>query len=331
MTEVGLCPQGNPTFRQGGKRCYEGFNGISRISHRTPTMASNRPRGFAEWNPQRKTRDLLFQVNSVLADFRDHLPVTARQVFYRLVAVFDYEKSDASYDRLLETLNRARRAGLVPMDSIRDDGATAVGLQRWDSAEEFLDNCHHWAKGFELDLQQDQQFYVEVLCEAAGMVPQLDRVARRYGIPVRSSGGFDSTTVKHQLGRFYGNKSQPVVILHLGDLDPSGEHIHLNLQDDVGAFAEHYGTFVDVRRVAVTAEHQAEFNLPTGIPKKDDKRAFDYDFTVQCEALPPDVLASILTTEIEATIDMDIWEQAVDRQAEIRDQLVEALDGISVL
>ena len=294
-------------------------------------MASNRPRGFASWRPQQKTQDLLFQVNAVLADYSDQLPVTARQVFYRLVATVDYEKTEASYKRLLETLNRARRAGLVDMDSIRDDGATAVGLNRFDSADDFLSNCRYWAKGFELDLQQNQQFYIEVLCEAAGMVPQLNRVASRYGIPVRSSGGFDSTTVKHQLGRFYGAKTKPVVILHLGDLDASGEHIHLNLQDDVGAFSDHYGTAVDVRRIAVTAEHQAEFNLPTGIPKKDDKRAFDYDFTVQCEALPPDVLASILTTEIEATIDMDIWKQAVDRQAEIRDQLVEALDGISVL
>ena len=104
-------------------------------------MATNRPRGFVDWNPQLKTRDLLFQVNAVLADYSDQLPVTARQVFYRLVATVGFEKSEASYKRLLETLNRARRAGLVDMDSIRDDGATAVGLGRYENADDFLDTC----------------------------------------------------------------------------------------------------------------------------------------------------------------------------------------------
>jgi hypothetical protein len=75
----------------------------------------------------------------------------------------------------------------------------------------------------------------------------------------------------------------------------------------------------------------SQYNLPTGIPKKDDKQAFDYDFTVQCEALPPDVLASILTTEIEDTIDMNVWSKAVIRQTEISSQLVKALGRTHLL
>lgn len=172
-------------------------------------MASNRPRGFADWNPQTKTRELLDQVNQVLEDYRAQLPVTARQVYYRLVARFDFDKTEKAYKRLLETLNRARRAGLVPMDSIRDDGSTARGLHRYDDVQDFIESTKRYAKVFELDLQLDQPAYVEVLCEAAGMVPQLNRVASRYGIPVRSSGGFDSTTVKHSLGRFYGEMGAP--------------------------------------------------------------------------------------------------------------------------
>lgn len=294
-------------------------------------MASSRPRGFAGWSPQRKTTDLLDQVNQVLEDYRAQLPVTARQVYYRLVARFDFDKTEKAYKRLLETLNRARRAGLVPMDSIRDDGSTARGLHRYDDAQDFIDSTKAYAKVFELDLQLDQPAYVEVLCEAAGMVPQLNRVASRYGIPVRSSGGFDSTTVKHSLGRIYGEMGKPVIVLHVGDLDPSGEHIHRNLNEDVGAFTSYYGGELTVERIAVTAEHQQTYNLPTGVPKKDDAREFPYDFTVQAEALPPDVLATIVREAIERNIDMDVWQQAVDRQAELRDQLVEALDGITVL
>lgn len=294
-------------------------------------MTSKRPRGFADWNPQQKTLDLLNQVNQVLETYKNQLPVTARQVYYRLVSVFGFEKTEKASKRLGEILNRARRAGLVPMDSIRDDGATAVGLDRFDSAEDFLKSCRYWAKCFELDLQQDQPFYAEVLCEAAGMVPQLNRVARPYGIPVRSSGGFDSTTVKHSLGKFYGQMGKPVIVLHIGDLDPSGEHIHKNLNEDVGAFTRHYGGALSVYRIAVTASQMYEYRLPTGIPKEDDDREFPYDFTVQAEALPPDVLASIVKGAIERHTDMDIWEKAVERQAEIRLQLADLLDRTHLL
>lgn len=295
-------------------------------------MTSKRPRGFADWNPQQKTRDRLEQVNEVLETYKDQLPVTARQVYYRLVSVFGFEKTEKSYKKLLENLNRARRAGLIPMDSIRDDGATAVGLDRYSSADDFLKTCRYSAKNFQFDLQQEQPYYIEVLCEAAGMVPQLNRVARPYGIPVRSSGGFDSTTIKHRLGEFYGGKDpKMVVVLHVGDLDPSGEHIHKNLKEDVGAFAVHYGGWMTVERIAVTAAQKDEYNLPTGVPKKDDDREFPYDFTVQAEALPPDVLASIVKGAIERHTDMDIWEKAVERQAEIRLQLADLLDRTHLL
>lgn len=294
-------------------------------------MATNRPRGFAEWNPQQKSRVLLDQVNQVLEDYRAQLPVTARQVYYRLVVRFDFEKTEKANKRLGEFLNRARRAELIPMDSIRDDGAKAAGLHRYGDAQDFIESTKAYAEMFELDLQQEQPSYVEVLCEAAGMVPQLNRVASRYGIPVRSSGGFDSTTVKHNLGKFYGQMGKPVIVLHVGDLDPSGEHIHRNLNEDVGAFTSHYGGELTVERIAVTAEHQQIYNLPTGVPKKDDDREFPYDFTVQAEALPPDVLATIVREAIERNIDMDVWHEALERQSEIRDQLVDALDGITLL
>jgi hypothetical protein len=294
-------------------------------------MASNRPRGFADWRPHQKTRDLLAQIQQVLETYRDQLPVTGRQVFYRLVAKFGYAKTDSASQKLGEVLNRARRAGLVPMDAIRDDGVVIAGNNRFEDGEAFLDNCRYWAKGFELDLQQDQPQHVEILCEARGMVPQLNRVASLYGIPVRSSGGFDSTTVKHQLGKFYGEMGKRVVVLHIGDLDPSGHHIHLNLQDDVGAFARHYGGSIDVQRIAVTPEQQAEHNLPTDVPKKDDAREFPFDFTVQAEALAPDVMVAIVRDAIERNVDLDVWQLAVERQAEIRDQLKDALDGISLL
>jgi hypothetical protein len=83
-----------------------------------------RPRGFAPWNPQGKTRHLLAQIETVLDEYADYLPLTIRQVFYRLVGKFGYDKTEQAYSRLCEAFNCARRVGLISFDAIRDHGGT---------------------------------------------------------------------------------------------------------------------------------------------------------------------------------------------------------------
>ena len=52
-----------------------------------------RPRGYAPWRPQAKTRLLLDQVAAILDEYADHLPLTVRQVFYRLVGTAGYPRT----------------------------------------------------------------------------------------------------------------------------------------------------------------------------------------------------------------------------------------------
>src|SRR5262252_4762273 len=79
-----------------------------------------RVRGFAPWSPQEATLQLLDQVRGVLDEYEDYLPLTIRQIFYRLVGAYEYEKTEQAYNRLCEHLNRARRARLIDMRAIRD-------------------------------------------------------------------------------------------------------------------------------------------------------------------------------------------------------------------
>jgi hypothetical protein len=235
-------------------------------------MGKKRTRGFAPWSPRGATQQVLEQVQQVLIQYRELLPLTARQVFYRLVGAYGFPKTEADYKRLLEYINRARRSGLIPWTAIRDDGAVAEGVGLYSSADDFLSTVKDWAGRVDLDLLQFQPVYVEVLCEAAGMVPQLQRVAEPFGIPVRSSGGFDSTTVKHDLAVFYARQEKPVKALHVGDLDPSGVHLHSALQEDLDAFLSRLGGSCDVVRVGVDPSHVEQYGLPTDTPKAGDKR-----------------------------------------------------------
>ena len=61
---------------------------------------TTRPRGFAPWNPTAESRALIETVRAILDEYRAYLPLTVRQIFYRLVCAHDYEKTEQAYERL---------------------------------------------------------------------------------------------------------------------------------------------------------------------------------------------------------------------------------------
>jgi hypothetical protein len=94
-----------------------------------------RPRGFmAGWEPRASSLALIEHVNAVLDDYAAQVPLTVRQIFYRLVGAYGYEKTEQAYKRLGELLNKARRARLIDMDVIRDDGFTSEGGGGFDAS-----------------------------------------------------------------------------------------------------------------------------------------------------------------------------------------------------
>ena len=283
-----------------------------------------RARGFADWSPRAETLALLARVNAVLGEYQDHLPLTLRQIFYRLVGAHGYEKTERAYERLGAHLVRARRARLIQMDAIRDDGGTVMRPTMWESAEEYLAAVRARAGRLMLDRTAGQKTRLTVVCEAAGMVPQLARVANRYGITVMSSGGFDSVTEKHKFAVEAANDERPTEVLHIGDHDPSGAHMCLAYYEDIEAFARALGGEVTVSRLAVTPEQIARYDLPTAPPKPTDRRAF-VGQTCQAEALAPDVLASILREAIEARIGGRAYARVLARERRVQRDLLNRL------
>jgi hypothetical protein len=230
------------------------------------------------------------------------------------------DKAEGEYIKLSETLNRARRAQLIPMDAIRDDGFTGgLALRNgYSRTDEFLDDVDRRISWYRRDRQAGQDRRLLVWCEASGMAPQLARVAGDYGALVKSSGGFDSVTVKHDVGRVFDN----VIILHVGDYDPSGEVMFDALAEDVGAFAQHYGNYVEFVRLAVTPEHIRLYDLPTAPPKPSShQQCKGLTETTQAEALDPATLADIVRTAIESRMNMDVYRQVVDAEEADREEL----------
>lgn len=269
-----------------------------------------RVRGLAPWTPRAKTLPLLESVNEILAQYADQLPLTLRQVFYRLVAAYLYDKTENAYARLGETLNRARRAGVVPFEAIRDDGATALWPREFLSPEDFWQMVDEQVEDFTLSAQDGQAQYVELWVEAAGMAPMaFAAVNPKYGVPVFSSGGFDSTTLKYEAARRFLERDRPTVVVHVGDYDASGVSLFEAVREDVAAFYADLGGEQppEFLRAAITKEQIERYQLPTAPPKKADKRsAFTDTITVQAEALPPDVLQAEIRAVVEPYYDQDV-------------------------
>jgi hypothetical protein len=285
---------------------------------------STRPRGFISWSPRAATLELLDQVRAVLAEYREYLPLTVRQIFYRLVGSSGYDKTERAYARLGEHLVSARRATLIPFEAIRDDGGAALKPDAWESADDFLVACRNQAAALQLDRTEGQKLRLAVICEAAGMAPQLARIANPFGVTVLSSGGFDSLTDKYSFASQLVDHDRPTEVLHIGDHDPSGVHMFLSFLEDAAAFAREMGGQATCTRLAVTPEQIATLGLPTAPPKETDRRAFHGE-TCQAEAIAPDVLANILRTAIESRIDWVAYEGVLEREETARRELLDRL------
>jgi hypothetical protein len=202
------------------------------------SAVTTRVRGLAPWQPHHATRDLLAAVQAVLVEYTRYLPLTVRQVFYRLVGAYGYDKTENAYSRLGEHLNRARRSGLVRFDAIRDDGVTSVVPHFWDGAAHLVGSFTQEVKRFRLDRQIGQPRRLLFAVEAAGMVPQIERITDPFCIEVQSCGGFDSTTRKYDLAaprrvreeHRAGHPRRHEVLHHL--VQPGRQTIHAGFRRD---------------------------------------------------------------------------------------------------
>jgi hypothetical protein len=272
-------------------------------------MMAGRVKGFAPWNPQKRTEPLLAEIKAVLDEYREYLPLTVRQVFYRLVGK-GYPKTENFYDSVGDVCNRARRSGRIPFWAIRDDGVSRQGGESltYTSPEEFYAGHDELANYYKRSWHADQPAYVAVLCEAAGMVPLLGRAVSNYRVEVASSSGFDSLTAKHDLFTDallrYEQFGQETVLLHLGDHDPSGWWMHKSMAADLAAFCHDHEDatdgLIELRRVALTPEQLQELGIepqPEPVKPKGHGKAFieqGLEPAAQLEAIPPDTLTAIV-------------------------------------
>lgn len=261
--------------------------------------------GFTKYAPSMRTKRVLAAARNVCIQYEAwESPLTVRQIFYRLVAEYGYDKSENAYSALGNAIGRSRRAFeekrismikqgedaevakeatlqdpyLIAFSWIRDDkGVTALGAN-FASEDDFMDNVDRWVENMKLDRQLGQDEIIEVWCEAGGMVPLMTEIADPYCVRVSSGGGYDSITSKHNLFKRITKRVRetgtPTRVLHIGDFDPSGEGMFETLRDDVTAMCDAVGLYDDyaIERIALRADQVMDMDIETAPPKPSDSR-----------------------------------------------------------
>jgi hypothetical protein len=252
-------------------------------------------------------------------------------------------------------ISRARMSGRFDWRYIIDRTRNLSTVSHWSSPASILDSA---AEGYAEDKWRDQPAHVEVWVEKEALADVVGQVANRHDVGYLACRGYMSQSEQWEAGQRFLRaiqRGKRVVLLHLGDHDPSGIDMTRDIEDrltrfiitdgwrelpnrdDVGtkyseildALASQYGLDGDpftVRRIALNMDQVEEYSPPPNPAKLTDSRVGSYlrDYggeSWELDALDPATLDALIEEHILGERDDDRWYEAEAHEEEGRDEL----------
>lgn len=260
----------------------------------------------------------LEKVNSIIEMYRGMgYTLTLRQLYYRLVIENAIANSNKEYARLIHLLTEGRMAGIVDWDGIED----RVRIPYLPYFNHDTDDAINDAKEqYRLNRQEGQDNHIELWVEKDAISNILKVRTHHYGIHLMVNRGFSSTTAMYmateRINRAIENGKTPY-ILYLGDHDPSG--LCMALTDIPDRLNKDFGVDVEVKHIGITMKQIKKYNPPTNPAKITDSRAKWYiknwgNHSWEVDALEPDVLHTLINSEIEGLMDMPAFNSILEQE-----------------
>jgi len=254
-----------------------------------------------------------------------------------MVSVYGHQKSEKVRKKIYRLLRLMRRSKKIEFDDITDNSHTEIIADGYAGPLDFFGMVEREARAYQLGLSVNQPCVVEVLCEGQGKVVQLFQLARHYGVPVRSPGGWDSIAPKRELAlraaRVWEQTGRQTRVLHLGDFDPDGVGLFEVLREDSHAFLEAHilDDPKDVLKFKRIMTHRGQ--IPQGreatfdryeVKEKDHRgKRWPYEFTAQLESVPLEETLAIVRAEIEELLDLDQLREDREQSEVQRDEVLD--------
>lgn len=279
---------------------------------------------YKEINFRSKSIALIDKCNEILREYEQAgYDMTLRQLYYQLVAKDLIPNTPKQYDNLGSLINDARLAGLVDWRHIVDRTRNLRGLSHWEKPSDIIDSAMN---SYRLDKWIDQTNRVEVWIEKDALAGVFERVCNKFDVPFFSCRGYTSQSKMWSAARrldFYSQKGQQPIVLHFGDHDPSGIDMSRDIFDRLEMFSENS---IEVKRLALNFDQVRFYQPPPNPAKLTDSRVHSYikkfgAESWELDALPPDVLAELVETEIFELIDRDKWDEVTEKENTDREVL----------
>ncbi len=195
--------------------------------------------------------------NTLITDYlRQGYKLSLRQLYYQFVAkdLFPATKTwtlvnskwvrdpggtknaEPNYQWLGAVIADARMAGYMDWEAIEDRTRDIDAVPHWETAADILGASH---RSFRVDKWTTQSHRLEVWVEKDAVEGIAKQAAHAHDVPIFSCRGYGSLSslwASANRLRAYVERRQKVVLLHLGDHDPSGIDMTRDLNDRLNHF-----------------------------------------------------------------------------------------------
>jgi hypothetical protein len=301
---------------------------------------------YIEKNFRGEALDIIQKANAICTSYQAQgFDLTLRQLYYQFVSRGWIDNKQSEYKRLGGVINDARLAGMLDWDFIVDRTRNMEQNSHWGSPADIIRSA---ARSFAIDKWAAQDTYVEVWIEKDALVGVLEGVCPDNDVPYFSCRGYTSQSEVWGAAQRLGAKvaeDKKVIIIHLGDHDPSGIDMSRDITDRLTMFIAHdvfgadyadalaedrqyfwseaVGEQLVIDRIALNMNQVLQYNPPPNPAKITDSRATEYirrhgQNSWELDALDPATLTALIQDSIDSYKDPVVWQEAVDEEANQR-------------
>jgi hypothetical protein len=213
-------------------------------------------------------------------DFRPAI----RTIWYDLVSEHRIDNNENKNKKFDERITEARHLGIIRPDAFSDETRPDLDEPPDQAPEEYAMQQAQWivyaTQNYTKPRWRNQKYHVLVLLEKLAQSDMVKHILADKQVTLMVARGNNSYTRNFelyarllQIQRATGKK---IVLLYLGDWDPSGDVMDETIVDYLNRFGRRYQKLnYQFERVAVLAEHETAFGVT--LPSKPDARVYELD------------------------------------------------------
>lgn len=185
-------------------------------------------------------------INAAIHILEQIQPASLRAICYQLFIrkqIASMSKRDV--DAVGTQLVWAREHRHIPWEWIVDETRAVERIATWETPQHIIQTA---VKQYRKNYHTTQPYRIQIASEKGTIRGVIKPVLDKYGIDLRVMRGFGSATTVHDIAEFSTESEKPLVLIYIGDWDPSGLYMS---ERDLPERIDRYGGQVEIVRVAL--------------------------------------------------------------------------------